>query len=160
LNLTYDDILALTPVPPRWYAVDGVPRWCPFTPYETGIYNTEAALIHIACQNCHRGFVVGIGYERNFYAMNHWDRPLAVPDPMASEIGSFHYGDPPRHDCVGDTMNVINLYVVEFWRRHDDAYTDGGRVTDLEKYMTWVRVPAHEGPIEPLDDEPDSREAP
>jgi hypothetical protein len=27
----------------------------------------------------------------------------------------FHYGDPPAHGCVGDTMNCYDLRIVEFW---------------------------------------------
>lgn len=31
----------------------------------------------------------------------------------------LHYGDPPRHSCggAGETMNVDDLRIVEFWKR-------------------------------------------
>lgn len=57
---------------------------------------------------------------------------------LADQIraGTIHYGDPPRHDhhddCpAGDTMNCIDLRVIEYWTRKNEA-RDWCRVAELE----------------------------
>jgi hypothetical protein len=44
------------------------------------------------------------------------DRRLGDPG-LADRVTekAIHYGDPPFHDCTGDTQNVDDLRVVEFW---------------------------------------------
>jgi len=42
----------------------------------------------------------------------------------------LHYGDPPRHGCVGDTMNCDDLEVLEVW--HRPAFGDFERHPELE----------------------------
>jgi hypothetical protein len=29
----------------------------------------------------------------------------------------LHYGDPPNHGCVGDTMNCEDISIKEFWEK-------------------------------------------
>ena len=42
---------------------------------------------------------------------------------------NYHYGDPPRHGCVGDSMNCIDVHIVEAW---ENSYNRG---------FEWVRNP-------------------
>lgn len=93
---------------PDWYWNKGVPRYGAFSPEMCGIYDTSVAFLEIACQDCAKRFHVAV----SFHAL-HGDPVL----PTADKINWFHYGDPPRHGCIGDTMNVDTLKVIEFWQK-------------------------------------------
>ena len=148
---SYDDIRSRISEEPKWWDEHGVPRYEPFHPDMLGIYDSEAALIEIQCQRCGKTFLVGIGWEKTriFLTEGRYARPTA------GNIGSYHYGDPPRHGwtegCVaGDTMNCVSIRVVEFWSHHDDRYVDKetGYVGDVTRYFEWTRLPEHEVEIE------------
>jgi hypothetical protein len=103
----YDDIIERAGKP-DWYWKYGLPRYGPFTPDACGIYDRHVAYLEIACQDCGARFHVAFS-SSPFH-------PAGVM-PTARSIGDFHYGDPPRHGCIGDTMNVDTLRVIEFWSK-------------------------------------------
>lgn len=113
---------------PLWWDEHGVPRYEPFHPKLCDIYARFAALIEVSCQNCCRRFPVGVSQPE----FRLFPTVRQVEPPTQESIGWFHYGDPPRHECPGDTMNVDSLRILEFWRR--------GEETGWE----WVRDPAFE----------------
>jgi hypothetical protein len=72
---------------------------------------------------CGAEFTVAIERER---------APLAtIVHPTATDHGTFHFGDPPRHDCVGDTMNSDLVQILEFWSR-DNPEHRWGRLPERE----------------------------
>lgn len=115
---SYDDIRDKLGEP-EWFDVHGVPRYCAFSPKQCGVYAKWAALIEIACQNCAEHFMVSVEYKL-------YTRDIQYPTP--SETMSFHYGDPPIHGCVGDTMNCETIRIWQFWHRHSE----------------WARLPEYE----------------
>lgn len=116
----YKDIKSRITEEPAWYDENGVPRYGDFVPENIpNIYANHCALLRIACQDCGAKFKV---------AMNDgiWNSKEFNPKQL-------HYGDPPRHNCVGDTMNCDDLDVLEVWCKQNHG---------------WVRVPELEGVIE------------
>ena len=146
----YKDITDRITETPQWYDEHGVPRYEPFHPDMLGIYDSEAALISIECQNCGEPFLVGIGFNK----MEIFSREGHYARPTAKDIMSYHYGDPPRHNCIGDTMNVISRKVVEFWVKHEEGVDlETNVVKDFSAYFDWKRKPEHEVTIEGANDE-------
>lgn len=122
MKAQYEDITSRIPEQPTWYDMNGVPRYGPFQPKACpNIYSHQIALMRIACQYCHRPFDVEIHDDGFFHQ-------LGQPKKL-------HYGDPPIHDCVGDTMNCEDLAVLEVWSR------------DTADRLEWVRLPELEGLI-------------
>ncbi len=120
MKASYEDIIRRIKESPLWWDSDGVPRYDSFTPRMCpNIYAEEILLIEIACQFCNARFRVE----------QHWSKMVALwtykrKIPKFSdqgELSRIHYGDPPIHDCIGDTMNCWNLRVIQFWR-HDDSH--------------------------------------
>lgn len=110
MNTDFSDITEVMGTP-LWYDRIGYPRYCAFHPKEhSNIYASYIALVEIECQSCSHPFTVAV-------ALSGMDRLGGIQFPKKEDIGSFHYGDPPNHDCVGDTMNVSNIEVLEFWKR-------------------------------------------
>lgn len=103
----YSDITSRIAEPPSWWDENGTPRYGEFSPDRSpNIYADQVALLLIACQACGQEFRV----EMN---AGYWSRDTNRAPR------EWHYGDPPRHDCVGDTMNCNDMAVLEFWtRRH------------------------------------------
>ena len=108
---SYDDILALTAEPPKWWDECAVPRFCNFEPSKVAnIYCDEVALVEITCQGCRRAFQVAFSRGR----LDDGDRfHIAIP------LRQMHYGDPPNVGCCGSgpTMNSEPRRVVEYWAR-------------------------------------------
>ena len=103
MQALYSDILSLTAKPPRWYDQNGVPRYCEFHPhYCPDILSPEVALLRIACRHCGQEFEAEVHAE-------YFGR--------LGSSSSLHYGDPPAHSCVGDSMNCRDLAVLQVWRR-------------------------------------------
>lgn len=122
MHAKYDDILSRIPEAPQWYDEHGTPRYGTFTPANCpSIYAHHVGLFRIACQSCGRTFDVEMHGDV-------FDKRLARPP------SKWHYGDPPIHGCVGDTMNCEDLAVLEFWTR--------------EVVEPWVRRLELEGPID------------
>lgn len=117
----YDDIRSKLGEP-DWFDEHGVPRYCDFAPRRCGVYIRYAALVEIACQACARRFQV-------VAAFHSWYAPHF---PDVADVGSFHYGDPPNHHCVGDTMNCETIRVIEFWRRDGATELEWRRDASLE----------------------------
>ena len=102
MNANYEDIISRIAESPRWYDANGTPRYDDFHPrYCPNIYSDQVILLRIACQACGEEFDVEM-HAGFFEELN----PRKV-----------HYGDPPRHDCMGDTMNCEDLEVLQVWQR-------------------------------------------
>jgi hypothetical protein len=106
MNPSYQDILDATDIPPIWWDGNGTPRFAAFHPNMQGIYDHYAVLAEIACQDCSERFFVADGYPQ-----------LREGDVFEESVKNYHYGDPPQHGCIGDTMNCIDLRLVEVWTR-------------------------------------------
>lgn len=157
----YHDILALTDRKPVWWQEGGIPRFCEFAPQELpDIYADEAAILLIKCQACGEKFYVSMSTNqstrfgtalRNANGNN--ERALAAQDKysIAARIraGTLHWGDPPNIDCCasGASMTSELIQVVEYHRRRDPIYCEGGVVKDYEAYTSWRRNPDLEGPL-------------
>lgn len=116
MRTNYEDIIEKLGEP-LWYDVYGVPRYCPYRPEEGTVYPEASCYMEIACQACQKSFNVVSEHDR-------YSGPCILPEHKEGEdtwdaVGSFHYGDPPIHGCVGDTMNSVPIRIIEFWRRMD-----------------------------------------
>jgi len=108
MHENYEDILSRIDEPPKWYDQNGTPRYGDFVPHSCpNIYSSQVGLFKIACQYCHQHFTIemhsGLFDSRQYCPPSKW-----------------HYGDPPTHDCVGDTMNCDDLAVIEFWVKNTE----------------------------------------
>ena len=134
----YVDIIEAAHVDPLWWDGHGVPRFAPFEPDMLGVYDHIAILYEIECQACGEHFDVGVGWTEYSFVWGH-------DDPVMHNIGDkcerFHYGDPPRHACVGDTENCIDLAVKEAWAQNKLWCVDEPR---------WIRHKELEGPMAPV----------
>lgn len=116
----YEDIKALTKKSPQWYDANGTPRYAKFHPTLCpDIYSNTVILMDITCQQCGKHFTVEMHSGL-------WE--------TSAPPKKWHYGDPPIHGCVGDTMNCDDVSVLEVWRR--------------EHMEEWERVPELEGNID------------
>ena len=104
MKTIYSDIRERIAEEPSWYDENGAPRYGKFTPRQCpDIYANVVVLMKVACQFCEEQFQV----------------------QMSSGWSTFHklpprrwcYGDPPIHDCVGDTMSCDGVVVLEVWKR-------------------------------------------
>ncbi|NIN00505.1 MAG: hypothetical protein GTO24_21205 [candidate division Zixibacteria bacterium] len=101
----YEDIKSRIKEAPSWYDANGTPRYGDFRPDRCpNIYSSQVGLFLISCQRCNEQFRVEMHADL-------WGRDFSRPP------SKWHYGDPPIHECVGDTMNSIPLAVLEFWTR-------------------------------------------
>lgn len=145
--------LATVPVPhhdrgpktsPQWWDENGVPRFVTHHPkFCPNIYANEVVLLEIACQSCERRFDVQMCRSSmdEVRARMMGIRGCSLEQQVRDN--TIHYGDPPRHDdpndggCVsGNSMNVHDLRVKEFWKRVDE----------------WQRVPELEIDLDDLDE--------
>lgn len=139
---SYDDILVLAEeagVRPQWWDGNGVPRFAEFTPDMLGVYDELALLVEIRCQACPSTFLVGEGWSswswvQRLSLMSEEERETWRKPTLADVADGYHYGDPPRHGtcAAGDTMNCIDLRIVQAWDRQ--AWVKG-------KGYEWVRNP-------------------
>lgn len=154
---------------PLWWDEFGVPRFAPHSPLLCPVIGaTEVALILVACQSCAREFPVQMSWDRTrgakmlaFRTAQETPASELKPDiqrvdaiakdlvrniPMTSLAYQIagkgpHYGDPPYHDgCrAGNTMNVWDLRVLEFWRRREGS-------------LEYIRIPELEVPLPDMTD--------
>lgn len=136
--IEYDDVKSRISEPPKWYTTHGYPRYCDFSPRETGVYVKYALLVEIACQACGERFMVGEGYNReNWGAVVRGDKENFFND-LNKIVKHYHFGDPPSHDCPGggETMNCEDLRFVEVWEsvtNDKPPWFEWQRRADLEK---------------------------
>ena len=118
----YDDILSKIAEPPTWHDQNGTPRYGEFRSDACpSIYSSHVALVRIACQHCGREFDVEL---HTAIFDSRMDRPPK----------RWHYGDPPAHGCTGDTMNCVDLSVLQYWSR--------------DQFQGWQRLAEFEGGID------------
>ena len=118
MNHDYADITSRIAEAPTWWDHNATPRYGAFTALAApNVYAEKVALLLIACQSCEEHFEVEISGDILY--------PLGDPRQQ-------HYGDPPHHNCVGDTMNCEDVRVLEVWQRNDA--------------FDWVRQSDEEGP--------------
>jgi len=109
VHAKYEDLLEIGGIP-LWFDQNGTPRFSPFTPELTAdIYANDLAFMEIACQNCHQKFKVLASpdrFQRDVVYPQKAESPNALLDGADcwNEIGSFHYGDPPRHGNGDETV--------------------------------------------------------
>ncbi len=118
MHENYRDITSRIAEPPKWWDANGTPRYDPFAPSLCpDIYSNTVVLLRIRCQSCATKFDVEM--HAGFFAEIHPQK--------------LHYGDPPVHGCVGDTMNCEDEEVLEVW--HRDALGDWIRRSEFEGRM-------------------------
>ena len=98
---------------PLWYDNHGVPRYEPYHPMKGGVYARISVLYTIECQDCAKKF--DVCSEWNYF----WYGPEFKEPDLDLFITQLHYGDPPNHGCIGDTMNCVDLYVKEAWENFE-----------------------------------------
>jgi hypothetical protein len=109
MHNNYKDIKSKITEDPSWYDSNGTPRYGNFNPRNCpNIYSDQVALLRIHCGYCGAGFDVEMHTDI-------WQGTLQSPK-------KWHYGDPPIHNCVGDTMNCDDVSVLEFWVRQDSTW--------------------------------------
>ena len=160
MKQNYSDIMDRIEDEPKWFDVFGVPR------YDDSIIPSHL-MGHIQCQSCHREFYVALvdevyrrdpferflpdggiisnvveDYEVNTTTVNGMK---VVKDVEAMMQGvhlnlspNWHYGDPPSHGCVGDTMNSIPEYE---WEVGTDVET---KPVDLDTVIEEIQTLAKE----------------
>jgi hypothetical protein len=138
----YRDIRSRIPEEPLWYDVDGVPRydpphvprhlmgrircqdcreefWVSLTDniYHSAAVRDEAGLIFWGdgdVETDPEKVALFINPEKNTIRNEHFDAYLACEHLRLR--ADWHYGDPPAHGCVGDTMISVPEYEwAEFW---------------------------------------------
>jgi hypothetical protein len=125
MHTDYKDIIDRITEPPTWYDENGVPRYGEFTPDNCpNIYSSRVGLFKIACQHCGKTFCVEMHANMVIDSFRRNNPP-----------SMWHYGDPPFHGCVGDSMNCIDVAVVQFWE-----WTAGS--------FDWIRAEQYEGEID------------
>jgi len=151
--IEYDDVKSRISEPPKWYTPKGYPRYCDFSPRETGVYVKYAVLVEIQCQSCHQSFMVGEGYDHiNINALLRKDEKNVIND-LNKIVKHYHYGDPPSHYCSGGgtTMNCDDIRFVEVWENTYDTekkMIGDKEMTVVTKFHGWVRRPDLEKPCE------------
>jgi hypothetical protein len=113
---------------PDWFDSNGTPRYGPFKGCQSApdIYADYVALARIRCQACGKLFIVEMDCER-FGVYRKYQRDIVeedLPDFPNGRIGLWHYGDPPIHGCIGDTMNSEPCSILEFWGRKKEESED------------------------------------
>ena len=142
--IDYPDVTSRITEPPAWYTSQGYPRYCRFIPQETGVYVKYALLADTACQSCEKKFFIGEGFNReNMDAIMRGDKEHWLTD-FEKICQNYHFGDPPNHGCIGDTMNCIDLRILEAWEyiyETEERDFNGKVGTVITKTIGWVRVP-------------------
>lgn len=59
----YDDVKDRVNEKPKWFTMEGYPRYCEFEPGECDIYARYSTLMVIRCQNCPEEFRIGSDYS-------------------------------------------------------------------------------------------------
>lgn len=144
MHREYDDIISKLGEP-LWYDGNGTPRYSEFSLGKCGIYDDLVVFLRIRCQRCGWEFKVAsemVVMDRLLRSYIPEDWQPTLPNPGEGGIGSFHWGDPPRHEhCpAGETMNCVDCEVLEFWDRRNES-------------RDWKRRAECEGVIEGADED-------
>lgn len=136
----YQDIRDRIKEEPSWYDENGVPRYGEHRPdLCPDIYADEIVLLEIACQDCAERFKVQMSTSVTERALKTYrDERNRISDAIRmwkriyveGKFPPIHYGDPPAHGCVGDTMNCYDLRVLELW--HKNEKFEWVRIQELE----------------------------
>jgi hypothetical protein len=121
--------------PPLWWDEQGCPRYDAFEPRMLGVYESWVCLYEIACQACDQRFKVAESWNE-MSLRGRPSQPLSFrADVTIEDLCRLHYGDPPRHECLGagETMNCLDLRILEFWAKDRDHASP--------TWFEWVRVP-------------------
>jgi len=120
----YEDIKKRIKDPILWYDENGVPRYDKFNKSVCpDIYADEVVLLEIACQDCNKKFLVEMSWSHCTKIFERHTESISARLYQWIESNKkgwppLHYGDPPRHDyCVGETMNCVDIRVIEFWQQ-------------------------------------------
>jgi hypothetical protein len=126
---SYQDIRERIGEPPTWFDVHGCPRY--------GEISVPKHLTEwIACQSCAQAFKVSL-VEPVYHSIGNQDvdRVFGSADHDNHEhlhlADDWHYGDPPRHACVGDTMNSIPRHS---WDKDHYDYLPSPDLSEEELY--------------------------
>lgn len=140
MHIHYKDILERIQEEPTWWDNNGCPRYGEFNPMlAPNVYAIEVLLLLISCQNCRKRFKVEMHFDM-LDQFNLIKDPIVKVPTLKDCIEAkerIHYGDPPFHNCVGDSMNCYDLKVLEFWRSGD-----------MKTEPRFVRVPELEVELE------------
>lgn len=135
MNRSYLDITSCLGEP-RWWDDQAVPRYQSFAPDLCGIYDEAVSLLEIRCQRCGRSFTVASAWDPTTELL--WGGRARI-EPTSTDGGWLHYGDPPNHGCVGDTMNAIILRVLQYWER--GTAEGSGPAQTISDVASWRRRP-------------------
>lgn len=148
MNNKFEDITSVMGKP-DWYDLAGYPRYGKFKPdNHSNIYADIVILFRIGCQACAKEFNVAEAFtiyqlyeNKNFKAYMQLNK-VGENEPLTKHLVPFikslspedlmwliHYGDPPNHGCVGDTMNCEDNQILEFWYRESSKWK---RINELE----------------------------
>jgi len=141
---SYNDIRSRIAEEPKWFTVDGVPRYEEFTPKMLGVYDNLAGLFVVRCQSCGRTMLVGDGTPR----LSLLRVALGKTNQLTIEefTRGWACGDPPRHDCpgAGETMSATEIAVMEAWEQIDMEWQ---RRSDLERPYWAIQSASAEGGV-------------
>lgn len=130
----YMDIRKRINEPPQWFDCHGVPRYDEFHPdLSPNIYANEVILLEIECQECRKRLFVELHWTNWNYRESF--KEFFEKRKRGITVHGIRYGDPPRHGCVGDTMQSISIAVRQFWSKNT-----GTRLKDCD----WDRVAEYE----------------
>lgn len=137
MHRSYKEILDRIEEPPKWWDENAVPRYVDFAPEQMGVYDDCVVFALISCQHCAQEFKVAMS-DNHMERFKYWKLWLekdgkgaqSKPNPRSIAIG-FHYGDPPNHDCVGDTENCNDIEILEVWAKNNNYKWE--RHKDIEK---------------------------
>lgn len=159
MHPAYSDITSRIDEEPMWYDEHGCPRYGEFHPMALGVYDQYAVLGEVECQACGVRLFIGQGYtqfnhELGFYIYRVGQvldldidalvskKKLAAAFSWTLEdiLEGWGWGDPPRHDCVGDAMSCIVVGIRQVWTRRPDPPAVNG-IIPKGSNMDWRQVP-------------------
>ena len=121
------DITDRIPEPPKWW-INGIPRYCEFTPDRADTFAPTILLVRSECQQCQKVFDVALGTNQRV-APNLLDADTNLWIDATSDDAPFHNG-PDGYKCGGSTMLIDPIQVLQAWVRNRDCRWT--RRSDLE----------------------------
>ena len=124
MYLDYKDLTDRILEAPRWW-VDGVPRYCDFSPGQVAIHAKEAALLLIEGQNPEGRFEVGVFSPS--YDFRYSFRASLIA------YGELYVGDPPNYkDLATPHMSTNTFRVLQYWKRNDQYIWERDSTLELQ----------------------------